>query len=42
MGGPLDPSTIIGPLITQNAVDSVHDRIKDAVDKGALVRAGGT
>jgi acyl-CoA reductase-like NAD-dependent aldehyde dehydrogenase len=41
MGDPLDPSTIIGPLITQNAVDLVHERIKDAVDKGAVVRAGG-
>ncbi len=41
MGDPLDPSTIIGPLITQNAVDLVHERIKDAVDKGAVIRAGG-
>jgi acyl-CoA reductase-like NAD-dependent aldehyde dehydrogenase len=40
-GDPLDPSTIIGPLITQSAVDLVHERIKDAVDKGAVVRAGG-
>jgi acyl-CoA reductase-like NAD-dependent aldehyde dehydrogenase len=39
-GDPLDPSTIIGPLITQNAVDLVHARVKDAVDKGAVVRAG--
>jgi acyl-CoA reductase-like NAD-dependent aldehyde dehydrogenase len=41
MGDPLDPSTIIGPLITQNAVDLVHERVKDAVEKGAVVRAGG-
>jgi acyl-CoA reductase-like NAD-dependent aldehyde dehydrogenase len=41
MGDPLDPSTIIGPLITQNAVDLVHARVKDAIEKGAVVRAGG-
>jgi len=41
MGDPLNPTTIIGPLITQNAVDLVHERIKDAVGKGAVVRAGG-
>jgi len=41
-GDPLDSSTIIGPLITQAAVDLMHERIKEAVSKGAVVRAGGT
>jgi acyl-CoA reductase-like NAD-dependent aldehyde dehydrogenase len=41
-GDPLDPSTIIGPLITRQAVDLAHQRVDDAVAKGAVVRAGGT
>jgi acyl-CoA reductase-like NAD-dependent aldehyde dehydrogenase len=41
-GDPLDPTTIIGPLITQAAVDLMHERIDDAVSKGAVIRAGGT
>src|ERR1700737_980570 len=41
-GDPLDTSTIIGPVITQAAVDLVHERIHDAVNKGAVIQAGGT
>jgi acyl-CoA reductase-like NAD-dependent aldehyde dehydrogenase len=41
-GDPLDPSTIIGPLITPAAVALVDERVKDAVAKGATIRAGGT
>jgi acyl-CoA reductase-like NAD-dependent aldehyde dehydrogenase len=41
-GDPMEPSTIIGPLINQGAVDLIHERIKDAVSKGAVIRAGGT
>jgi acyl-CoA reductase-like NAD-dependent aldehyde dehydrogenase len=40
-GDPENPTTIIGPLINQTAVDTVNERIKDAVSKGAKVRAGG-
>jgi len=40
-GDPENPTTIIGPLINQAAVDTVNDRIKDAVSKGAKVQAGG-
>jgi acyl-CoA reductase-like NAD-dependent aldehyde dehydrogenase len=40
-GDPLEPGTIIGPLITQSAVDLMHQRIDDAVSKGAVVQAGG-
>lgn len=40
-GDPENPTTIIGPLINQAAVDTVNERIKDAVSKGAKVRAGG-
>jgi acyl-CoA reductase-like NAD-dependent aldehyde dehydrogenase len=41
-GDPLDPSTLIGPLITDAAVQTMQDRIKDAVSRGAKVVAGGT
>jgi acyl-CoA reductase-like NAD-dependent aldehyde dehydrogenase len=40
-GDPLDPTTNIGPLIHQGAVDLMHKRIEDAVSKGAKVQAGG-
>jgi acyl-CoA reductase-like NAD-dependent aldehyde dehydrogenase len=41
-GDPLDPSTIIGPLISQAAVDLVDERVKQAVELGATVHTGGT
>jgi acyl-CoA reductase-like NAD-dependent aldehyde dehydrogenase len=41
-GDPLDHSTIIGPIITKDAVKLIDDRVKDAVKRGAVVRAGGT
>jgi acyl-CoA reductase-like NAD-dependent aldehyde dehydrogenase len=40
-GDPQNPATIIGPLVTPAAVKLVDDRVKDAVSKGAKVRAGG-
>lgn len=40
-GDPQNPETIIGPLINQAAVDTVNERIKDAVSKGAKVQTGG-
>ena len=40
-GDPENPATIIGPLINQAAVDTVNERIKDAVSKGAKVQTGG-
>jgi acyl-CoA reductase-like NAD-dependent aldehyde dehydrogenase len=40
-GDPLDPTTIIGPLITEGAVDLMHARIEDAVSKGAVIQTGG-
>jgi acyl-CoA reductase-like NAD-dependent aldehyde dehydrogenase len=41
-GDPLDPKTVIGPLITSAAVKQVDDRVKDAVAKGAKLCTGGT
>ena len=41
-GDPLNPKTLIGPLITRAALELVDGRVKEAVAKGAKLRAGGT
>src|SRR6185503_6225368 len=40
-GDPLVPKTIIGPLITRDAVKLIDDRVKEAVSRGAKVHTGG-
>src|SRR6185436_14977077 len=40
-GDPLNPKTIIGPIITRDAVKLIDDRVKEAVTRGAKVHAGG-
>jgi acyl-CoA reductase-like NAD-dependent aldehyde dehydrogenase len=40
-GDPLDPRTVIGPLITPAAVKLVDERVKEAVAKGARLHTGG-
>src|SRR5918998_486826 len=40
-GDPKEPDTIIGPLINEQAVNTVRARVDDAVSKGAKVLAGG-
>src|ERR1700680_3879326 len=39
-GDPQDPKTIIGPLITRDAVKLIDDRVKDAIAKGATAHTG--
>jgi acyl-CoA reductase-like NAD-dependent aldehyde dehydrogenase len=39
-GDPLNPKTIIGPIITRDAVKMIDDRVKQAVAAGAIVHAG--
>lgn len=41
-GDPENPATIIGPLVTPAAVQLVHDRVKEAIAKGAVLRTGGS
>src|SRR6266481_7966774 len=41
-GDPLNPKTLIGPLITRAAVDLVDGRVREAVAKGATLQTGGT
>jgi acyl-CoA reductase-like NAD-dependent aldehyde dehydrogenase len=40
-GDPKEPDTIIGPLITEHALQTVKQRVDEAVGKGAKVLAGG-
>jgi acyl-CoA reductase-like NAD-dependent aldehyde dehydrogenase len=40
-GDPKVPDTIIGPLISEGALETVKSRVDDAVSKGAKVLAGG-
>ena len=39
-GDPLDPRTVIGPIITQDAVRMIDDRVKQALAKGAKAHTG--
>ena len=39
-GDPLDPKTIIGPIITRDAVKMIDDRVKDALARGAKAHTG--
>jgi acyl-CoA reductase-like NAD-dependent aldehyde dehydrogenase len=39
-GDPLDPKTIIGPIITSAAVKMIDDRVKEAVARGAKAHSG--
>jgi acyl-CoA reductase-like NAD-dependent aldehyde dehydrogenase len=41
-GDPLNPATVIGPLVTQAAVELMDDRVKEAVSLGATLHTGGT
>jgi acyl-CoA reductase-like NAD-dependent aldehyde dehydrogenase len=41
-GDPLDPKTIIGPLVHQGAVDLMDERVDEAVKLGATLHTGGT
>ena len=41
-GDPGDPQTVVGPLITMDAVQKVQRSVYDAVAKGARVRTGGS
>ena len=42
VGDPRDPEVIIGPLITDRAVQQIHERVQDALTRGATLVTGGT
>jgi acyl-CoA reductase-like NAD-dependent aldehyde dehydrogenase len=39
-GDPLNPKTIIGPIITRDALKLIDDRVKEAVARGAKAHTG--
>ncbi|WP_448321143.1 aldehyde dehydrogenase family protein [Streptomyces sp. CO7] len=41
MGSPLDPATVIGPVINQWALSTIGRRVEEAVAAGARIVAGG-
>jgi vanillin dehydrogenase len=41
LGDPLDPTTVIGPLINEAALRAVTENVKDATEKGARLLIGG-
>ena len=40
-GDGMDPSTVIGPLVNQAAVDKVDRQVRDAISRGAILHTGG-
>ena len=42
MGDPSNPQTLIGPLVTPDAVRKVHQSVEEAVSLGARIETGGT
>lgn len=42
LGDPLDPASMMGPLVSQAQFDKVQDLIRSGVEEGATLVAGGT
>ena len=40
-GDPMDPSTTLGPLVDQGALERLEDQVRDAVGRGARLVTGG-
>jgi succinate-semialdehyde dehydrogenase/glutarate-semialdehyde dehydrogenase len=41
MGDPMDPNTVLGPLVSAAQRDEIDAQVQDSVGKGAVVRTGG-
>ncbi len=41
VGDPMSPETQIGPIVDQHALEEVDGQVRDAVEKGASILAGG-
>ena len=41
-GDPMDPSTVLGPVVSKVQLDELTAQVSDAVAKGAVVHTGGT
>ena len=42
MGDPMDPSTVLGPLVSKTQLDILDAQVSSSIDAGADVRTGGT
>jgi succinate-semialdehyde dehydrogenase/glutarate-semialdehyde dehydrogenase len=40
-GDPMDPATVLGPVVSKGQLDELAAQVSDAVAKGAVVRTGG-
>ena len=41
IGDPMDPGTILGPVVSRGQLDELSSQVADAIAKGAVVHAGG-
>jgi acyl-CoA reductase-like NAD-dependent aldehyde dehydrogenase len=41
-GDPMDPTTFVGPVISEHAAERIHAWIREAVQRGAICLAGGS
>jgi succinate-semialdehyde dehydrogenase/glutarate-semialdehyde dehydrogenase len=41
VGDPMDPGTILGPVVSRAQLDELSSQVADAIAKGAVVHAGG-
>jgi len=41
IGDPLEPKTTVGPLVAKRQLDLLEEQVKDAINKGARIVAGG-
>jgi len=41
IGDPMDPSTVLGPLVSKSQLDLLSDQVESSVAKGAVARTGG-
>jgi len=42
MGDPMDPATVLGPVVNAEQRNELHAQVQDSVAKGAILRTGGT
>jgi succinate-semialdehyde dehydrogenase/glutarate-semialdehyde dehydrogenase len=42
VGDPMDPKTVVGPLVNAQQREELHAQVQDSVAKGATVRTGGS
>jgi len=40
-GDPMDPATVLGPVVSRGQLDELSAQVADSVTKGAVARTGG-